>query len=116
MSKYQIADTDQFSEMLKALSNPHRLSIVMHLACSSPQMKNGSTDGQICECVGILGKDLGIAPSTVSHHIKELCQAGLIRMKRRGQTIECQVNPEILNSLAVFFEQLSNSKQEGNNK
>ena len=88
----------------------------MHLACSSPRMENGSTDGQICECVGTLGKDLGIAPSTVSHHVKELCRAGLIKMKRRGQTIECQLDAETLNSLAAFFEQLSNTKQGGNNK
>ena len=116
MSKYQIADTDHFTEMFKALSNPHRLSIVMRLACPSAQMKAATTDAQICECIGILGKDLGIAPSTVSHHIKELCRAGLIKMKRRGQNIECQVDLETLNSLAAFFKQLSNIKQEGNDK
>ena len=79
-------------------------------------MKADCIDAEICKCVGALGKDLGIAPSTVSHHIKELYRVGLIKMKRRGQTIECQVNPEVLNALSVFFDQLSNSKQEGNNK
>lgn len=55
------------------------------------------------ECVGELGKDLGIAPSTVSHHIKELYRAGLIKMERRGQNVECSVNPEMLSALALFF-------------
>ncbi len=77
----------------------------MRLACcSKTPAKDTSPDGQICECVGTLGKDLGIAPSTVSHHIKELSQSGLIKMKRRGQTVECWVDPEILELLAAFFE------------
>jgi ArsR family transcriptional regulator len=55
------------------------------------------------ECVGAVGKNLGLAPSTISHHIKELHRAGLIKMKRRGQTVECWVDPETLDSLATFF-------------
>lgn len=64
-----------------------------------------NTETEMYECVGKLGKDLGIAPSTISHHIKELYQAGLIKMKRRGQTVECWVDPETLDSLATFFKQ-----------
>ena len=37
-------------------------------------------------------------------------------MGRREQTAECQIDTETLHSLAVFFEQISNSKQEVNNK
>ena len=55
-------------------------------------------------CVGVIGGDLEIAPSTVSHHLKELRQAGLVHMERRGQTIECWVEPETLRLLADFFE------------
>ena len=64
-----------------------------------------NTETELYECVGKLGKDLGIAPSTSSHHIKELYQAGLINMKRRGQTVECWVDPETLDTLAEFFKQ-----------
>ena len=76
----------------------------MRLArCAGEEM---TSDGGnlVCECVGTLGKDLGIAPSTVSHHIKELRRAGLIIIRRRGQTLECSVNPDVLELLAAFFE------------
>lgn len=54
-------------------------------------------------CVGDLGKDLQIAPSTVSHHIKELHRAGLITTERCGQSIRCRVEPEVLKELGDFF-------------
>ncbi|MFH1911324.1 MAG: ArsR family transcriptional regulator [Pseudomonadota bacterium] len=53
--------------------------------------------------VGDLSKNLDIVPSTVSHHLKELRQAGLIKMKRSGQKIECWVDPEIIKELEFFF-------------
>jgi len=104
VSNYKTNDVEKLSEIFKALSNPHRLSIFMRLArCTGEEMT--SNDGNlVCECVGTLGKDLDIAPSTVSHHIKELRRAGLIIIRRRGQTLECSVAPDMLKLLADFFE------------
>jgi SAM-dependent methyltransferase len=45
-------------------------------------------------CVGELGQDLGIVGSTISHHIKELRRAGLIRRERQGQKIVCWIDPQ----------------------
>lgn len=89
--------------MFKALSNPHRLTIFLYLAqnCVPGEV---SAEEDMRASVGELGKGLGIAPSTISHHLKELRQAGLIRMNRRGQNVECWVEPEIVRALAGFFQ------------
>ena len=105
MSNYE--QMEQTALAFKALSNPHRLALFQRLmSCCAP--------GTVCDaqsaatyCVGDLGAGLSIAPSTLSHHLKELKQAGLINMKREGKTIQCWVEPSALNRLAGFFAQPS---------
>jgi ArsR family transcriptional regulator len=98
-------DEGRIAARLKALSNPARLRIFRQLAlCCEGEASCGADDQGMRRCVGELGRDLGLAPSTVSHHIKELRQAGLIRVERRGQNIHCSLDPEVVRSLADFFE------------
>lgn len=91
--------------MLSALSNPHRLELFVRLAsCCAPGTACDLTD-EPSACVGELGDGLGIAPSTVSHHLKELRTAGIIRMERCGQRVECWIDTEVVKDLAQFFTQ-----------
>jgi ArsR family transcriptional regulator len=55
-------------------------------------------------CVGDLGDGLDIAPSTLSHHLKELQRCGLIRTERRGKNVQCWVDPEVLEQMSYFFQ------------
>jgi DNA-binding transcriptional ArsR family regulator len=55
-------------------------------------------------CVGDLGKNLRIAASTVSHHIRELNHAGLIKVERCGRTVKCCVDPKAVQELVDFFD------------
>jgi ArsR family transcriptional regulator len=110
MSKYQDSNIKKFAEIFKALSNPNRLKIFLRLiSCCQPgnptTIKESVAEAEGCACVGELGQDLGIVPSTISHHIKELRQAGLIRMERNGQKIECSMDPEALAAIQGFFSQ-----------
>lgn len=103
MSNIENKNPEYFAALFKALSNPHRLRIFMRLAtCCVPGTICSMQEGH-CAYVGELGKDLDIVPSTVSHHIKELRQAGLIRMRRQGQKIECWVDPRVFSDLKNFF-------------
>jgi ArsR family transcriptional regulator len=107
MSKYRNNEIERFAEIFGALSNPNRLQIFLRLlSCCTPGTVC-ETEAELHTCVGEVGEGLGIAPSTVSHHLKELRQAGLIRMERHGQKAECSIDPETLQILADFFAQPS---------
>ncbi|MCJ7773316.1 MAG: metalloregulator ArsR/SmtB family transcription factor [Desulfobacterales bacterium] len=103
MSNIQNINIDKFADIFKALSNPNRLQIFLRLVSCCAPGTICSVDSEGGAFVGDLSKDLDIVPSTVSHHIKELRQAGLIKMKRKGQKIECWVEPEVLDNLSKFF-------------
>lgn len=102
MSNIRTLDPERFAEVFRALANPHRLGIFLRLArcCRAGE---SSTADDVGACVAEIGQGLDLAPSTVSHHLKELRRAGLIRMERRGKTVECWVDSRTLETLAVFF-------------
>jgi len=103
MPNFRNNEVEKLAHIFKALSNPNRLRIFLRLvSCCVPGTIH-SLDAGGSAYVGELGKDLGIVPSTVSHHIKELRQAGLIRVQRQGQKIECWVDPQIIKDLGKFF-------------
>jgi len=111
MSKYKTFALNELADSFKALSNPNRLQIFQRLlSCCEP--------GTVCSAntlngfyVGELGDNLAVAPSTLSHHIKELQRAGLIKTRRRGKNVECFVETEKVSLLKEFFSiSMSNSK------
>lgn len=86
-------DVDKLARMFKALGNPNRLKLFLNLLEES---KLDLAKGRVHDCflaklLGGLG-DLG-AP-TVSHHVKELADAGLIQTAREGKQLSCSVDPE----------------------
>lgn len=89
--------------MFKALANPHRLALFHRLTtCCVPGVACNA-DEALRHNVGELGEGLEIAPSTLSHHLKELNRAGLVQMQRRGKNVECWVEPATLEALANFI-------------
>lgn len=103
MSNYRNEEIERMARKFGALSNPNRAKIFLQLASRCSSKAASCTDDDMYSCVGELGKDLGIAPSTVSHHIKELNQAGLIKMERSGRTVKCWVDSGAVFELADFF-------------
>lgn len=100
MSNYEITD---IAEQFKALGHPHRLALFRRLTtCCAPGTRC-AIDDEGGVSVGELGSGLSIAPSTLSHHLKELNRAGLIQMQRQGKSVVCRVDPATLSALAAFF-------------
>ncbi|WP_298224319.1 helix-turn-helix transcriptional regulator [Acidocella sp.] len=84
----------QASELLKSLSNPHRLMILCQLL-----------DGE--RSVGELASFLALRGSTVSQHLALLRREGLVSARREAQTIfygiESQPARRILKTLFELF-------------
>jgi DNA-binding transcriptional ArsR family regulator len=72
---------DQASDLLKALSNRHRLLIICQLI-----------DGE--RSVGELAEFLGLRDSTVSQHLALLRKDGLVSARRDAQTIYYSIASE----------------------
>ncbi|MBD3609211.1 MAG: helix-turn-helix transcriptional regulator [Gammaproteobacteria bacterium] len=102
MSNYQTNIQCQ-ADRFKALSNPHRLALYQRLCTCCTPSTACTPDEATRFCVGDLGEGLDIAPSTLSHHLKELHRAGLIAMQRNGKNVECWVETDTLQEMIGFF-------------
>lgn len=92
MSNNQTIEIERFAGMFGALSNPARLTILLRLVSCCGSTGTCSTDGGMGACVGEIAAGLDLAPSTVSHHLKELRRAGLISMTRQGRRVRCEID------------------------
>jgi DNA-binding transcriptional ArsR family regulator len=91
-------DLDTLARMFRALGNPNRLRLFMNLLEES---KLDLAKGRIHDCflVKLLGGLGDLGAPTVSHHVKELADAGLIQTQREGKQLICSVDPEGLEQL-----------------
>lgn len=95
---------EEQARIFKALSSPHRLTIYLRLLeCCGAGTLCGTDVSDVDSCVGEIASGLKLAPSTVSHHLKELRQTGLIIMEKQGQKSLCHVDPDRLEQLHQFF-------------
>lgn len=91
------------SNAFNALSNPHRLEIYSILSgCCLPGTECDIHAPGACN-VGDIGSRLSIAPSTLSHHLKELNRSGLISMTRQGKQVFCAVDSDMHAALSRYF-------------
>jgi ArsR family transcriptional regulator len=70
------------ARLFKALGDATRLAILRQLR----------EQGEVCACDFVAGCDVG--QPTVSHHLKVLREAGLVRGERRGLWIYYRIEPE----------------------
>ncbi len=93
------ADPDM-SRVFRALGDPSRLAIFELVRASGGG--DGRTVGELARSVSEIAGRFELSLSTVSHHLKELRQAGLIRCERRGQHVYCSIDPAVLAQVERF--------------
>ncbi|MDF3030242.1 MAG: putative regulatory protein ArsR type [Moraxellaceae bacterium] len=89
-------DLDKLARAFKALSNPNRLAIYLEV------LRQHSTEMKSCGLSHLIDS-LEIGAPTISHHTKELVDAGLISVQRDGRFIRCTLEESMCKKLAAFF-------------
>ncbi len=78
---------------LAALAQPHRLQIFRALVVSGPR---GMTPG-------VMAEGSGIPPATLSFHLKELMNAGLVTQERQGRNLVYRASFDRMNALLGYL-------------
>jgi len=78
-------DARQLASIAKALADPHRFEILRRIA----QSREAPTCTSVREW-------LGLAPATISHHLKELESAGLVALERDGKFARITLRRDVL--------------------
>lgn len=93
-----LSKTEHFTEkqnmtatLLKALGHPARIAILEHLL---------KVDSCIC---GDIVSELPLAQPTISQHLKELKNAGLIKGSIEGNSICYCIEPKSISKLSAYF-------------
>lgn len=93
------------ARIFKALSNEQRLSLFMMIYKNCLNVKKGKQS-----CCGTMEKaftaaccKMDLSRSTISHHLKELQNAGLINTTRKGQSFSCGINEPAIKAIKEFL-------------
>jgi ArsR family transcriptional regulator, arsenate/arsenite/antimonite-responsive transcriptional repressor len=83
----QRMDNRRFQKVAKALADPRRFEIFQKIAMSHAE---GMCCGEVCD-------EFPVSQATVSHHLKELTEAGLLESRSAGQFKYWSANTETMN-------------------
>src|SRR5580704_5022783 len=86
-------DVIRYADMFAAIGTESRLRILRLLLSAHP-------DGMV---VGEIQAELGISPSTLSHHLDKLKNEDLVRVSREGTFLRCSANADVLQELLGFL-------------
>ena len=95
-----IQEVGILAETFRLLGDPTRFKILQFLA--APVESYCTRDDGVCGCD--LETYLELTQPTVSHHMKQLVDAGLVTGERRGRWVYYELVPEALRELATTLE------------
>jgi len=86
-------ETSSAARVLSALSHEHRLGVFRLLVEAGPA---GRPAGKIADA-------LGLAPPTLSFHLAQLSNAGLVRARQAGRFIHYSADFDAMSALVAFL-------------
>lgn len=92
-SASEAKEASRYADMFAAMGAEPRLRIVQLLLMAHPQ-------GLV---VGEIQSELGIPPSTLSHHLDKLKNENLVRVRREGSFLCYTANTDSLQELITFL-------------
>lgn len=75
----------QFERIAKALSDPRRFAVLETIAGAEHECPHQ----KLCQ-------QFPVSKATISHHVRELVQAGLVESERAGQYVHARVVPGVI--------------------
>ena len=96
-------EQNQLAVLLKALAHPARIAILQQII-----------NAKACIC-GDLSNELGLAQPTISQHLKELKNAGLIKGTIDGVSVCYCIDPKNWSDLKEQLSRFLNSAELNNN-
>lgn len=88
------------ARIFKALGDPTRFAIFECVRdCGNP---DGCSEQDASDNLSQIAERFNLSLSTVSHHVKELRNSGIIICEKRGQRIYCWVDPDVLREVEKF--------------
>lgn len=85
----------QQARLFRALGDRTRLTVIRELCVRGEA------------CAGVLVGCCGVTQPTVSHHLKVLREAGLIRPQRQGRLIRYRLEPDVAAELRSLLESIA---------
>lgn len=98
------------TKIFKALSDEKRLKILLFIYNKECRCEDEKLSCQNETCIKDLTELLNITPPTISHHIKELVNAGLIITKKEGKWVYCRINIKVFEKVHSFISKFSNNE------
>lgn len=92
-------DTKKLANVMKALSNPNRLELYMEIVKKSEASFQTGKECFVSEIMDCLN----IGAPTISHHLKELANAGLITTERRGKYLIATTNKDLIEEVSAML-------------
>lgn len=87
---------EQAALVFKALSDPNRLAVIDMIKTEE-------------KCACKILEALNITQPTLSHHMKTLCDSGLVNSRREGKWMHYSINTELFDDVIKVFVDFSDN-------